>query len=293
MEYTISKKTKKLVDRYLNPNRDWNAKLDREMRDTIREDEPSRAYYRDRVLTFRMMVGSDPEMPSGFEQSRMLTGVIEGVKVTRTADVGMWIRAAALLFTSAALVFVVIPRDEITTTRMTPRGDYVGSRGVDKGKTKAALVIEGIDKSDRSYEIDLSNGAKGVRAGDAIKLSYVSHDPKLRYVFVFGVQPHGEFMWYAPTPEEKESLLVDTEKSKPFEFDATEPHRKGGLKIVAIFSYAPLPLERIKTLGAKGFFKGNNGQVISWVMKSLGLDPTHEVVSVRDTMIHTHQGSKP
>ena len=293
MEYAISKKMKKLVDRYLDPTQAWNGNLDRQMRDDIRDNEQNRAYYRERVLTFRMMVGGDPEVPSGFEQSRMLTGVIEGVKVTRNADVGLWIRAAALLFTAVALTVVVIPRDNVTTTRLTPRGDYIGSRGIEKGQARAGLGIEGMDKSNRSYEINLKTGAKGVRSGDAIKLSYVSHDPKLRYVFVFGVQPHGEFMWYAPTPEEKESLLIEANKAENFEFDAAEPHRAGGLKIVAIFSHAPLPLQRVKALGPKGFFKGNNVQVISWLMKSLGLDPAYEVVSVQDTMIRATQEGSP
>ena len=107
MESPTPKQLARLVDRYLNPHKKWDAKLDAQMREGLRASESGRAYYNERVTAHRLMVSGDSDTPSGFESERMLQALLESAAPTKTMDQKFWVRFGSILAGAAAVLVAV------------------------------------------------------------------------------------------------------------------------------------------------------------------------------------------
>lgn len=294
MELRTPKTLARLVDRYLDPSKTWSESRDKKMRQGLRENEGARAYYNERVVGHRLLVGADPAHPSGFESERLLTSLLDGAAPERSASrASMWIRISPLLAGAAALfIFLQPPSDttgsipNVTQSAETPHAEYLGARGVQAADIPAGLGIEGVPIAGGvGYEV--VNSA-GIWIGDALRLRTLNTDPRLAYLFVFAMQAKGECLWYAPLPAEGQSLPIQQGKRALFDIvDLKGSHDPGALRVFAIFSETPLAVDKVKSTFENNlaYLQPDTERVAAQIKEALGLNPGVAIVSINDTVI--------
>ncbi|MFT7579127.1 MAG: hypothetical protein ACI9MR_000789 [Myxococcota bacterium] len=238
-----------LVRRYLDPGKPWSSADEAAMWALLREFPACADHYRQATATHRMLVGADPEVPSGFEQRRRMEATIEASGATPAQDglpANRWRMIGAGLLT-AAFAAVLVP------VLLTPagEGEWLRARGLgDTGLPQRAvgLGVAGVTDDAVEYEVIATNA---VYAEDYLRLSYTNEREDLAYLFVFGIQseqPIGEQVsWITPIPGERQSLSVDFGRllAVPFEVHVGARHVAGPLVIVAVFTRSPLLLEDV------------------------------------------------
>ncbi len=124
MAISSHKSADRLISRYLDPGKRWDARSETALRTSLREDDTVRERYRRAVTAHRLMVGADPQFPSGFEERRMCEALVESVSQGATAK-PIWRRSAvwgALVVGAAAALLVTLQ----------PTGDLVSRLGGDR-----------------------------------------------------------------------------------------------------------------------------------------------------------------
>jgi hypothetical protein len=295
MESPTPKKLARLIERYLDPQKKWNAKLDAQMRDALRDSESGRATYRERVAAHRLMVSGDANEASGFESERMLDALLDGATPVASKDQRFWIRLGSIVAGAAAIFAVVIQSpsglDSSNSTPQSnladgaPQGEYLGSRGVDRKEQPAGLGISGVPVAGGlTYEIVAS---QGVSQKDSMRLHYRNTNPELTHLFVFAMQDRGDVRWYVPLPSEGKSARIKVGKEALFDIELSDSHRPGALRVFAIFSRQPLAFDKVKQTVEHdlGFMASSLSTVKGKLTMDLGLDAQTEIVTVLDTVI--------
>jgi len=296
MESPTPKKLARLVDRYLDPQKKWDAKLDAKMRDGLRQSESGRAYYNERVTAHRLMTSGDAEAPSGFESERMLHAILEGSAPVASTDQKFWVRFGSILAGAAAVFAVTVQFPDAPTTTSSgtdtelvdgqkPQGEYIGSRGTENKELPAGLGVSGVPiASDVPYEIVAS---QGVNLADSIRLSYRNTDTNLKYLFVFAMQDGGKVLWYLPLPAERQSASIKVGKESLFDIGLSDSHQTGKLRVFALFTKSALALTDVEKAadGVSMLMSKNRAIVQGKLFHDLGLDLQTEIITVLDTTI--------
>ena len=296
MESPTPKQLTRLVDRYLNPQKKWDAKLDAQMREGLRQSEAGRAYYNERVIAHRLMVSGDGETPSGFESERMLHALLEGAAPSQTVERAFWVRFGSMLAGAAAVLAVAIQfpaqTDETSTGATSElvdgqraQGEYIGARGTENKELPAGLGISGVPiAGDVAYEIVAS---QGIKHSDSIRLSYRNADPRLGHLFVFAMQEGGEILWYLPIPAERQSASIKVGKESLFDISLSDSHKTGKLRVFALFTRWPVALTDVKRAaeGVTMLMSEDRSLVTGKLYHALDLDLQTDVVTVLDTTI--------
>ena len=262
-------RTGALVGRYLDPTSSWTGAQDRELRDLCRDSEACGTAYDRAVTIHRLLVGADPDLPSGFEQQRMMAVLIEPSPMPRTIEPNPlprsilgWLRpallgAAALLVVGAVLTSGQVRRAIFPEERA---GDYdFVARGADGFELTVGIGISGVTKGGQEYEavaVDLAERS-GLFLEEYLRISTTREVDELGHAFVFGMQPSSrEPIWYSPNPEEGEHESRPVEMGRavplggsenPFEFQLSVRHGTGALRVVAIFTAQPLSVTAVRS----------------------------------------------
>ena len=254
------RRSARLVARYLDPRRVWDAAQDGELRAHLDECERCRGAYRRAVMGHRLVLGADPGLPSGFEQERMLAAVLDQVapeparlglvssarqRLSALLDQGLASMAAALLGAAAvaALLVLVWPPGPAPDSGVGGGEGAAGgfqTRGDGERRVLVGIGISGVTAAYTEYEVVASEGA---HLGDYFRFSYSCERPDLHYLFLAGLQPERPVIPYAPLPpEETQSLPIHAGRtiSLPFEARLAARHVAGPLRVVAIFTSRPL-----------------------------------------------------
>ena len=79
MWWTRKPKGKELLKRYLDPSQSWSPELQENLRTWRQSSDEARTTYDKRIVAHRIMVGLDPETPSGIERERTMGATISQV----------------------------------------------------------------------------------------------------------------------------------------------------------------------------------------------------------------------
>lgn len=273
-----------LIARYLDPRTSWTSKDDQRLRAAVRASDEAAARYDRAVTLHRAMVGSDPLLPSGLEQQRMMPAVLDGaVGVEETVEASVFegwfdrllglFRPPVVVAGLCALLLLVLLRPPEVIDPPANDEDYMGARGAQFDLT-VGIGVSGVTEDGREYE---AVEAGGLYAGDYLKIYTTRVVDDFSYVFVFGLQ-EGRPIWYLPDPEygTDESVRVPFGKSLVlgdvdggFEITLSGGrHQLGDLQVVAIYSDRPLTLsevsEAVETRYGLAAFE-------NWLLVRLGL----------------------
>ena len=241
----------RLLARYLDPSKRWDAKSEAALRDLIRDDMDARARYREAVTAHRLMVGADPQFPSGFETSRMRDAVVEAAAPTEaplTRRVAIWggllaAGAAALLLTIGPMGQGVIPAegadDSLTDLR---------ARSGAAPTATVGLGLSGVSRANPSDEYEIVAGG-GVHLGDFLRVYTTNERSEVTHLFVLVRQPERAPIWYAPMPpEQTQSVALGQGRAvmltAEYAVDA-ERYAAGSARAIALFTTRPLTVSEL------------------------------------------------
>ncbi|MDP6944165.1 MAG: hypothetical protein QF464_08455 [Myxococcota bacterium] len=237
----------RLVARYLDPTKTWDAAHEAALRDLIRDDMDARARYREAVTAHRVMVGADPQFPSGFEARRMRDAAVAAATpsqapMTRRFAVWGGLLAAGLavaLFTlQPASDRVVLPGGDSATSATDLR-----TRGGETTSATLGLGLSGVARDMPTDEYEIVAGG-GVHLGDFLRV-YTTHErPGVTHLFLVVIQAGRAPIWYAPMPpEEAQSVPVLQGRAVmlPAEYAVDEErYAQGPARAIAVFSATPI-----------------------------------------------------
>ena len=282
-----------LIEAYLDPSRSWDADQDKALRDRLRADRAASDRYDRAVVLHRLAWAGSTEEMTGFERRRHMEVLLGAVTGAAPAEAGpnrapRWWAAivrhgrgltalSAAVALGLALLLLHPPTSNDPT--LTPRG--VG----DVERPRAAIGISGVTEDMREYEVIASGQAAH---GDWFRFYYTSEDPGLTSLFVLGVQPTQPLIWYAPLPpDETASLAISPGRQVklPFENHLAARHVAGPLRVVAIFSAAPVTVERVRAaLDPARLATSTPTELQDAVRRSLSLAPD-DVVQLLETTV--------
>lgn len=247
------------LERYLDPSAEWSAADDAALRRELGESAERRADYDRAVTLHRLMVGADPELPSGFERERMLSAVLEivldGVAAAEAPSPSLadraqaWLRPLLAVGVAAAVALVLLPTDVFDDA------DYIGSRGGDEIELSVGIGVSGVTADSQEYEVAVAGTS--LFYDDYLRI-YTTREAETKtpYAFVFGLQQGRDPIWYAPDPEHEGGMSLEAELGRgvplggvadPIEFALSGGrHEVGDLTIVAIFTEEPIGLEDVR-----------------------------------------------
>ena len=242
----------RLIARYLDPSKRWDASYEAALRDLIREDEDARSQYRQAVTAHRLMVGANPQFPSGFEQGRMRDAVVDAAAPAPQSSPQRFAVWAGLLAAGAAeLLLVFLPQGgglPSVSTAVEGASD-LRTRGGETGDAASGLGLFGVPRTRPTEEYEIV-ASKGVHLGDFLRL-YTSHSLEgSAHLFAFIIQANRAPIWYAPMPpEETQSVPVAQGRAvmlkAEYAVDA-ERYAPGPARAVAIYSAAPVSLKALE-----------------------------------------------
>ncbi|MEC8024605.1 MAG: hypothetical protein VX223_11765 [Myxococcota bacterium] len=246
------KRTKALCLRYLDPNRPWTGADDRELRELVRTHEECSDWYNRSVSIHRSLVGASPGLPSAFERERMLLATMDAVSSAESQRAHFGLRWVVPLLVAGAVGIVVI-----STQRNVPENspalapidsDYFGARGSAAADAIGVGVgITGVTESNQAYEVTAAETS--LYLDDYLRITLSRTADEYPFVFVFGVQPDRQPVWYEPDPEHGGLSSVSVPRgeaiplggsSDPIEFKLSGRHVTGALTVFALFSQKPL-----------------------------------------------------
>lgn len=256
-----------LLSRYLDPTGRWTAKEDRTLRELVREHASAREVHDRAVLTHRMMVGADPDLPSGFEQQRMMNTLMEALPLPKMAAEpaaearrpwwAVWLRPLSVGAAALALGLVLLVSSSRVEQIVSPDvsidpADILLPRGPGGFELTVGIGISGVAGDAREYEA-LQPGTS-LYIEDRMKITTTRQVDDYPYVLVFGLQPSRPTIWYYPDPAEGEhgSQPVPQDKFVPLgptgagiEFQLGGRHVTGPLTVIAVFSRQPVQVSTI------------------------------------------------
>ena len=258
MDSRSHSRTVALIGRYLDPRVPWTGRDDAALRAHLRECDPCAGVYDRAVVKHRLMVGSDPDAPSGFERQRMMAATLDLVAGPAPRSVWSMFAWPALAAGVAAAVAVAVVQPWRTAQDPTGQSEYVGVRGGAEDPLTAGIGLSGVTEDKKEYEIVA--GGTSAYVEDYLRVYTTVVDPALRHVFVFGLQDDRP-IWYLPDPADGGSTSVPVERGKSivlggkdhaFELKLSGRHTVGRLAVVAIFTAQPVTLAAVEeALGAR------------------------------------------
>jgi hypothetical protein len=281
----------RLIARYLDPSKRWGAKHEATLRDLIREDDDARASYRQAVTGHRLMVGADPQFPSGFEQSRMRDAIVDAAAPAPRRSSQRFAAWAGLLAAgAAATLLVLLPQGG---------GPLSGPSGIEAatdlrtrgGESEAAtfgLGLSGVPRARPAEEYEVVSSA-GVHLGDFLRLYTTNDRAEKTHFFVFVLQSSRAPIWYAPMPPE-ESLSVPVAQGRGLMLEAeyavdAERYAPGLARAVAIYSAAPISLTGLQAHLDDSLTTLPPAEAAKALRDRLGLSGPDEVVIVPFTVL--------
>ncbi|HIN85706.1 MAG TPA: hypothetical protein EYN06_04425 [Myxococcales bacterium] len=284
--------------RYLDPGAKWTSKNEDRMRGHVRECSDCAGEYDRAVVMHREMVGSNPDMPSGFERGRMMIGLVDAVIEREQPRSSMaWVfswRLVAGGIAAAIIAFVAFPQggthsvDGELPVHSAQGENYFGVRGHLKPQLRGGIGLSGVTEGKNEYEV--LAGESTAFIADYLRIYTTRLDPELSYGFILGIQKTNPPIWYWPDPEAGEqgsrSLEVGVSvvlggSVEPFEFDLSKKHQVGPLQVVAIFTASPLQLEKVRAAITS---RPAAEPMESWLRAELGLD-SRSVIRILDVKI--------
>ena len=254
------KRTTALVARYLDPAAGWSTDDDRALRGLCRDDEACASEYDRQVTLHRALVGADPMLPSGHEQQRMMSAVLDAVSVTESAFAPIptpsplfrWLRPMmGVLAGACAVLAVVVGMSDDTTILRVPDEAVVNSRGSGFFDLTVGVGVSGVTEDGREYE---AVHGDGVYMDDYMRIYSTRAIEDWPLILVVGLQRGRAPIWYHPDPEHGtgRSQRVELGQSVPlggsdvpFEFKVSGRHTPGALQVLGIFSGRAQTVERV------------------------------------------------
>jgi len=294
-------KTRALVERYLDPRARWSAAQDRELRAMCREDEECAAVYDRSVTLHRLLVGADPDLPSGFEQQRMMGVLIDPVPLPKRAETVEPLPMPKLFFRrwlgpmlagAAALAAVAIVASSSQVRLLVLPGERVGdhdfaARG-GRFELTVGIGISGVTAGDLEYEV-LEKGT-ALHLEEYMRITTTREVDEHGYVFVFGLQDGKEPLWYSPNPDEGETQSQPVQAGRsiplggrdgPFQMELSVRHSVGPLMVVAIFTDEPIAVAAAQAALAE---RPESVPVERWLKAMLGL-ASGEVIRILEVEV--------
>lgn len=288
MSATPHRRTRKLIGRYLDARRSWDAPRDRQLREHLRDCDDCSSVYDRAVVAHRLMVSGEADEPTGFERSRAQAAILGESPFRQRPRPGTWLGLAGAAAAAALLVALALPSSRLGDD------EYFAPRGPDGTPVLVGLDVTGVTgRAGDEYEVIASGAAF---RDDFLRFAYSNERDDLGHLFVFGLQRGQEPIWYAPLPSERTSLAIGqgrlvvlrSGQRQPFEVGLAEPHVLGRLRLVAIFSRAALELDAVEAALAA---LGDGGMELPaeafalMLGRSLSLAPT-DVIRILDTSVH-------
>jgi len=278
----------RLIRRYLDPSRPWDAAAEASLRDLIRDDMDARARYREAVIAHRVMVGADPEFPSGFETGRMADAVVDAT-APAAAQV-IWWRvaapwAAALAAGVAAVMLVVGPfgAEVVNPTNPTAPLTDLRTRGGAATAATVGLGLSGVSRANPTDEYEVVAGG-GVRLGDFLRVYTTNERPGVDHLFVLVLQQGRAPIWYAPMPpEQNASVALGQGRSRMLEAEYAvdaERYASGPARAIALFTAEPITVDRLTPHLDDGLSTGEPEAAARKLAGDLGLRAPSEVVVI-------------
>jgi hypothetical protein len=229
--------------RYLDPRRAWSAAEDRALRAHLAACLPCRAHHRRALGLHRALTSGDPAQPTGFETARRRDVLLEGLGAPAPRRAAWWRPALAPLAAAAAVLLIALgaPAPKGTSGAARPE---LQARGAAAASPLTGLGVTGVSEAGDEYEVVASGRAE---QGDWLRFTYSNERPHLRHLFVFGLQAGQPPAWFAPMPEEGESLAITTGRFLSLGFESRVAARTvpGPLTLVALFTPAPVRLSDV------------------------------------------------
>ncbi|MGB0590241.1 MAG: hypothetical protein ACPGU1_11220 [Myxococcota bacterium] len=281
----------RLIARYLDPSKRWDAANEKALRDLIREDESARAAYREAVTAHRLMVGADPQFPSGFEQGRMRDAVVAAATpAPRPAPQRFAVWAGLLAAGAAALLITVLPQDggPLPVAPGLERDADLRTRGGESEERAVGLGLSGVPRTQPTAEYEIV-ASEGVHLGDFLRL-YTTHQlAGPAHLFTFVLQPNRAPIWYAPMPpEETQSVPVTAGRAVMLEAEYavdSERYAPGAAFALAIYSAHPVTLAALQPHLGDGLSAKPPEAMAKALAERLGLTAPSEVVAVPFTVL--------
>jgi hypothetical protein len=281
----------RLIVRYLAPSKRWSAEHESALRDLIRDDEGARSRYREAVTAHRLMVGADPQFPSGFEQGRMRDAVVSAAAPAPRRTAQSFTAWAGLLAAGvAALLLVVLPQEggPLPVAPAHQADSDLRTRGGESEEASVGLGLSGVPRARPTEEYEIVS-SDGVHLGDFLRL-YTTHIfEESTHLFAFVIQPDRSPIWYAPMPpEETQSVPVARGRglmvAAEYAVDS-ERYAPGPARAVAIYSTTPISLTKLQTHLDASLVSLAPADAARTLGERLGLTAPSEVVIVPFTVL--------
>lgn len=247
----------RLLNRYLDPGRSWSVALDRRLRGDMAESDGLRTLYDRAITAHRLMLGLPVDTASALENERMshvIVGSLGGVVSPSPIMSNRWLAACGAMGAAAAVALVVAPSGDSDLPLVASDDRYVGVRsGASPAETATRIGLVGVTEDGVEYEVE-ANGV--VYVDDYARLNYRSSVSDLDHLFLFGLQPDADPLWYYPLPEEQQSMAIASGpgavgQDVPDETLLSKRHAVGRWYVVGVFSDEPISWEHVqRRLGA-------------------------------------------
>jgi len=240
----------RLIARYLDPTKAWDATSEATLRELIRDDMDARARYREAVTAHRLMVGADPQFPSGFEARRMRDAAVAAATPARPAVARRFAVWGGLLAAGAAALLLALQPGANQVILPGAGGPGPGhdlrARGGETDAATLGLGLSGVRREAPDDEYEIVAGG-GVHLGDFLRFYTTNERPQITHLFVFVVQQGRAPIWYAPMPpEERQSVAVPQGRAVmlPAEYAVdADRYAAGEARAIAVFSPQPITVE--------------------------------------------------
>lgn len=286
------KPAERLVARYLNPAKRWDAGSEAALRDLIRDDMDARATYREAVTAHRLMVGCDPQFPSGFEARRMRDAVVEQAgaqavthRSPMTRRFAMWggLVGFGAACAAAALLVTIQPVGDLVQGGVEAPLTDLRTRGGQSVTADLGLGLSGVSRSNPIDEYEIVAGG-GVPLGDFLRVYITNERPALSHLFVFVLQAGRAPIWYAPMPPDATQSLA-APQGRTVMLDAeyavdADRYAPGPARAVAIFSAAPITVAALTPHLDEALGRLAPSAAAAELGRRLGLSAPDEVVIV-------------
>jgi hypothetical protein len=293
MDSPNQQRTSTLLERYLDPGASWSVSLDAELRQLVRDHEACAEAYDRAVTVHRLMVGAEPTLPSGFERKRMTAVLLAPLPTPSPflkAWSWSWLRPGVLGLAGVALALLVVVRSPVVVPLVESgtEEDYIGAKGGGFFDLTVGIGVSGVREDGLEYEAIA--GDSRLYLNDYLRIYTTRVVDNFPLAIVVGLQPERAPIWYAPDPEHEsfESTVVEMGRSvplggelEPFEFRLSGRHVAGPLRVVAVFTAAPLTVEQV---GAVLEDVRTEGALEERMTEALGLE-TSGVVRVLDLRV--------